>query len=143
MKLYTVGYEGRTVPEFVAILLEHGVTRVVDVRDRPWSRRRGFSAVALFETLRKAGIRYDPERGLGNPEHIRSLWKDGQLTRGKREYRALLRNGAAEQVERLAKLASIDCVALLCLEADQDKCHRSIVATEAASHRTSLEIQHL
>ncbi len=143
MKLYTIGYEGRTVRELVTILQEHSVTRVVDVRDRPWSRKRGFSAMALFEALRKAGIRYDPERNLGNPEQIRELWKNGQLPKGKREYRAHLRNGASEHVERLAKLSAVDVVALLCLEADSDRCHRTIVAEEAAIRRRSLEVQHL
>ena len=56
MELYTVGYEGRTLPQFVRLLREHGITRLVDVRERPASRKPGFSALPLLDALRKVGI---------------------------------------------------------------------------------------
>jgi len=47
MELFTVGYEGRTLPQFVRLLRDQGITRVIDVRERPVSRRKGFSAMPL------------------------------------------------------------------------------------------------
>jgi len=78
MELFTVGYEGRTLPQLVRILKEHEITRLVDVRHRPASRKRGSSALALFEELRRSGITYESDRLLGNPDEIRELWKNGE-----------------------------------------------------------------
>ena len=42
MRIFTIGYEGTTVPEFIAALKGAGVERVIDVRALPLSRRPGF-----------------------------------------------------------------------------------------------------
>jgi uncharacterized protein (DUF488 family) len=143
MELFTVGYEGRTLPQLVRLLEEHGVRRLVDVRERPYSRRKGFSATPLSEALRKAEIVYEPGFGLGNPDDIRSLWKNGELSEGKRKYRALLRNGRRDRVERVLALANLDPVALLCLEDDHEDCHRSVIAEEAARLDSRVAVRHL
>lgn len=143
MELYTVGYEGRTLPQFVRLLREHGITRLVDVRERPASRKPGFSALPLFEALRKAGITYESDRALGNPDEIRELWKNGSLTEGKVRYRKLLRNGRRTRVEVLLALASVDRVCILCFEGDPALCHRTIIAEEAARLEPGLTIHQL
>ena len=63
----SVGYEGRTPAEMVALLRAQRVSRVLDIRELPLSRRRGFSKTALAERLRKAGIEYRHLRFAGNP----------------------------------------------------------------------------
>lgn len=143
MDLFTVGYEGRTLPQLIRLLEEHGVRRLVDVRERPYSRRKGFSATPLSEALRKAGIVYEPGFGLGNPDDIRSMWKKGELSAGKRRYRALLRDGRRDRVEHLLALADLGPVALFCLEGDHDRCHRSVIAEEAARLDERLTVHHL
>jgi uncharacterized protein (DUF488 family) len=143
MELFTVGYEGRTLPQFVRLLQENGITRLVDVRERPASRKRGFSALPLFDALRKAGITYESDRALGNPEEIRTLWKNGSLREGKVRYRNLLRNGRRPRVELLLALSKIERVCILCYEGDADLCHRSVIAEEAARLEPDLVIQHL
>lgn len=92
MELFTVGCEGQTLPQFVRLLRDNDITRLVDVRERPASRKHGFSALPLFDALRKAGISYESDRALGNPPEIRALWKNGNLTEGKARYRKLLRS---------------------------------------------------
>jgi uncharacterized protein (DUF488 family) len=143
MELFTVGYSGRTLPQLVATLREHGVTRVVDVRDKPQSRKPGFSALALFEGLRKANIVYELDRALGNPEDIRDLWKSGRLAEGKTAFRRRLRNGTAHRVRFLVDLARIDRVAILCLEEDAGACHRGVIAEEAVRLAPEILIRHL
>jgi uncharacterized protein (DUF488 family) len=143
MELYTVGYEGRTLPQFVKLLREHGITRLVDVRERPASRKPGFSALPLFEALRKVGITYESDRELGNPDEIRELWKNGSLVEGKARYRKLLRNGRRTRVEVLLTLAGVDRVCILCFENDPDTCHRTIIAEEAARLEPDLRIYQL
>jgi len=63
-KLFTVGYEGRSIDELVDALRAAGVERLVDVRELPLSRRKGFSKTALGDTLRDAGIEYIHVRAL-------------------------------------------------------------------------------
>ena len=143
MELLTVGYESRTLPQLIRLLKEHEVTRLVDVRERPISRKKGFSAMALFEATRKAGITYETHQELGNPEDIRDKWKNGSISEGKKEYRALLRNGRRAHVQFLVGLTAIDRVAILCLEGDPDRCHRSIIAEEAVRLEPDLTVEHL
>lgn len=143
MELFTIGYEGRTLPQFIDLLHENGVTRLVDVRERPQSRKKGFSALALFDALRKAGIVYESDRRLGNPPEIRDLWKNGSLPEGKAKYRSKLRNGTAPRVRFLVDLARIDTICILCFEGDEDTCHRSVIAEEAVRLEPTLTIRHL
>ena len=42
MKIFTIGYEKSTQPELIAALQAAGVTRLIDVRAVPLSRRPGF-----------------------------------------------------------------------------------------------------
>jgi uncharacterized protein (DUF488 family) len=143
MELFTIGYEGRTLPQLVRILKEHGITRLVDVRLRPASRKRGFSALALFESLRRSGITYESDRLLGNPDEIRELWKNGSLGEGKRQYRKLIRNGRRTRVEVLVALSAAERLCVLCYEEDPELCHRTIIAEEAARLAPDLVIRAL
>lgn len=65
--IYTIGYEGRAIDEFIAMLAAEQIERVIDVRDLPLSRRRGFSKTPLGEALRGAGIEYVHMKSAGNP----------------------------------------------------------------------------
>lgn len=143
MELFTVGYEGRTLPQFVRLLQENGITRLVDVRERPASRKPGFSALPLFDALRKARITYESDRALGNPGPIRALWKNGSLPEGRVQYRELLRNGRRPRVEVLLAVCRNERVCILCYEGDPELCHRTVIAEEAARLEPNLVIRHL
>ena len=143
MDLHTVGYQGRTLPQFVKLLRDQGITLLVDVRERPVSRKRGFSALPLSEALRKAGIGYESDRQLGNPDNIRELWKYGSLDEGRARYRKLLRNGRKARISTLLDLAKDERVCILCFEADPDLCHRTVIAEEAVRLEPDLTIHQL
>jgi uncharacterized protein YeaO (DUF488 family) len=66
--------------------------------------------------------------GLGNPPEIRRLYLVGNHEEGHRAFRQHLSNGAGAALEDLTKTISNRRVALLCLERDARKCHRSVVA---------------
>lgn len=140
--LYTIGYEGRSPSEVVALLASHGVTRLVDVRQTPRSRVKGFSLMSLFERLRKAGITYEHKAELGNPPTIRAFFKNGSVAKGKRLYRNLIENGQSAHVNIIVGLARIEPTALLCVEKDVAQCHRSVLA-EVAAERGKFELVHL
>ena len=56
MALFTFGYEGLSIEDFVARLTLSGVREVFDVRELPLSRKRGFSKKSLAAALEAAGI---------------------------------------------------------------------------------------
>ena len=56
MRIFTIGYEGTTMAEFIGALKAAGVERVIDVRALPLSRRPGFSTTPLNGALAEAGI---------------------------------------------------------------------------------------
>src|SRR5437660_547721 len=92
-----VGYEGRTIDEFVNSLLRQGIQRLVDVRLTPLSRKRGFSKTALGLALEAAGITYEHRSALGNPKHNRTGFAgtDEEVSEAKAVFAALLRRPEA------------------------------------------------
>ncbi|MFD2418555.1 DUF488 domain-containing protein [Amycolatopsis pigmentata] len=128
-----VGYEGREVAEFVADLADRGVTRLVDVRLTPISRKRGFSKTALRQALAEVGIAYDHRRELGNPKENRPGFagSESELRHAKAAFADLLtRDDASRTLDEIRDCLRYERVALLCFEADQRRCHRDVVLTE-------------
>jgi hypothetical protein len=78
MRIFTIGYEGTTVPEFIAALKGAGVERVIDVRALPLSRRPGFSKSALTAALQESGIEYLHLKALGTPAEGRAAARAGR-----------------------------------------------------------------
>jgi len=73
--LYTIGYEVRNTDEFISELKKHDVTRLIDIRENPFSRKKGFSKSELMESLESVGIVYIHLKALGNPTEIRNKLK--------------------------------------------------------------------
>ena len=65
--LFTIGYEKARLADFLATLSGAGIATVIDVRDRPISRRPGFSKRQLEAAIEEAGMRYLSLRALGTP----------------------------------------------------------------------------
>ena len=128
MKLFTIGYEGATMDEFLSALREAGVERVIDVRALPLSRRPGFSKTPLKNALAEAGIDYVHLRALGTPAEGRAAARSGQQKRMETIYAAQL--GLPEALvaaEEMKALADERPSALLCFEREPAGCHRSLL----------------
>jgi uncharacterized protein (DUF488 family) len=130
----SVGYERhRDVGEFARRLHEAGVERVVDVRELPISRRRGYAKTALGETLGAEGIEYVHMRNLGNPKPYRDLYKSGNVEEGKELYTAYLQGEQRAALEQLASILPERKTALMCVEHDASVCHRTVILESLAS----------
>src|SRR3954447_15665830 len=105
--LFTIGYEGRELDEFLAALANAKVDRLIDIRELPLSRRRGFSKTPLRTALEGAGIEYVHMRSAGNP-----FRKDPD---GVAKYREHM---PPQAVDDVAEAARGHRAALLCYEAD-------------------------
>ncbi len=132
MALFTFGYEGLSIDSFIARVRKAGVTVVIDVRELPLSRKKGFSKTAFGAALKRAGIVYRHLPVFGCPKPIRNQYKaDGNWKRYERAFSAYL----ATQLSALTDLAAFSKTTkacLVCFEADFDFCHRSLVARAAA-----------
>ena len=69
-KLFTIGYEGADLKEFLTVLKNAGTDVLLDVRELPMSRRKGFSKNALKAALAEVGIDYRHEKRLGSPKDV-------------------------------------------------------------------------
>jgi Domain of unknown function DUF488 len=113
---FTLGYEQSEPEEFLRRLQANGVEMVVDVRDIPLSRKRGFSKIQLQELLARVDIEYLHVRALGAPKQIRyPLRAGGSWWEYVKGYSRVLRARTAE-IDTLIRLSREKRICLLCLE---------------------------
>ena len=128
MKIFTIGYEGTTMAEFLAALKSAGVKRVIDVRALPLSRRPGFSKSSLAASLLEAGIGYVHLKALGTPKRGRDAAKKGDRATLEEVYAGQLELPEAQaQAAQMLDLAGEKPSALLCFERDPCVCHRTLL----------------
>jgi uncharacterized protein (DUF488 family) len=137
--LFTIGYELHPTPEsLVSALQAAGVQRLVDVRELPNSRRKGFSKKALSEALEQGGIAYEHARALGNPH--RDLYRAGRIAEGEARFvEHLVSPAAMEELDALERTLDVP-TCLLCLEASPAHCHRTLVAQALRSRVPDLTV---
>lgn len=129
--LYTIGYEGTEISRFLGTLRECGIRRVIDIRDVPVSRKRGFSKGQLSAALEEQGIAYSHLKPLGDPKPGRDAMRRGDYPAFVEIYEAHLASDEAQQALRDAlELAREDISVLLCFERSPKECHRTLVASE-------------
>ena len=138
-EVVSVGYERRSIEDFVETLSSSGVDLLVDVRLNPISRKRGFSKTALTRALDDVGIAYRHERSLGNPRENRDPFRLGHQSARDR-YVWHLQNGASTVYRSVISLAQDSRVALLCYEREHSECHRSCILEMAQSEHPGLSI---
>lgn len=127
---------------FLADLKASGVKLVADVREAPISRKPGFSKSALAAALNGAGIAYRHFRPLGCPKPIRDRYRsDGDWDQYTRDFMAHL-GEQQSAIDEVAAAAELQPTALLCYEADFNRCHRTYVARAVAA-RLGWSVQHI
>ena len=141
--LYSIGYEKALLRDVVAALTAAGVATLIDVRDRPISRRPGFSKRQLAAAIEDAGMRYVHLHALGTPP-------EGRVAGRRREWGRfwaivadkLARPEAELELLQAAQIAAAAPSCLLCYEADWRVCHRRRIA-EILAARHDFTIRHL
>jgi len=141
LRIFTIGYEATTVPDFLAALKQAGVERVIDVRALPLSRRPGFSKSPLGAALGEVGIEYVHLKALGTPADGRTAARAGRHSDMARIYGGQLElpEAIAQSAQMLA-LAEEKPTALLCMEREPVHCHRTLLLNAVAP---DAEVVHL
>ena len=139
MEIWTIGHSTRTIEEFLALLAEHRIEAIADVRRFPGSRRMPwFNTEAFSAALGSRGIAYHHLVGLGgrrkaSPESKNTVWRVDAF----RAYADFLETPEFEhEREQLLRLANEQRTAIMCAEAVWWRCHRSIIsdALKARGH---------
>ena len=139
--IFTVGYQGLALADFLGLLGAHAIEHLVDIRESPVSRKAGFSKAALSDAVEHAGIRYSHVRALGCPKPIRDRYKaTGDWDRYTRDFKIYLAGQGTALAELRAAVAG-QRTCLLCYEADHERCHRRFVADAVAL--PDQEIRHI
>jgi len=123
-----IGYEGKTIDEFLFELLTNKITLLVDVRINPFSMKFDFNKKKLKTKLESIGIKYLHIPELGIPSESRKNLKNDK------DYQILFHNYTlyleTKKVElnRITKLARTEKIAMMCFEKDPNYCHRGIIS---------------
>jgi uncharacterized protein (DUF488 family) len=153
----TIGVYEFDLPSFIAALRAADVRLLVDVRQRRGVRGARYAwanARRLQAALAEAGIAYSHHVELAPTTELRHLQyaADDRRGEGKRSRTVLdpayVEGYVSEILDRadldalVAELPDDGAAALLCVEADPEACHRSLLAQRLAE-RYGLEVAHV
>jgi uncharacterized protein (DUF488 family) len=133
LKIYTLGYEGKSVDGFFNLIVQRGLKSIIDVRANPISRKYGFAKKTLSAIAEKLKIQYfhisglgipsDKRRGLGTTLSHTELFDDYEFR--------VLPDCSAYRKEAIDVISAQPSV-LVCMEEDAGFCHRSRLAKRLA-----------
>ena len=129
----TVGHSNHPLETFLALLRQHGVTVVADVRSAPYSRfNPQFNRKALEDRLETIGIEYVfLGRALGGRPDDPSCYEDGRVRYDRLARTPLFGDG----LERVVEGAGRQRIALMCAEKEPLDCHRTILVGRSLVER--------
>ena len=124
--LYTIGYEGMSLEEYLNKLIKYDIKVLCDVRRNPLSMKYGFSKNQLKSACENLGIQYKhfPELGIKSEDRRNvSTQNDIDLL-----FKSYLENTIPETIDSQENLVELikehKRTAITCFEADINKCHR-------------------
>ena len=130
MLVYTIGHSTRELDDFVAILQQYKIQRLVDVRSVPRSRHTPqFNRETFGDVLKKHKIDYQHLGELGGLRHAKkdstnTGWRNVSF-RGYADY--MQTKEFTHGIEELLTLARDKTTAIMCAEAVPWRCHRSMI----------------
>jgi uncharacterized protein (DUF488 family) len=140
--LFTIGYEGSSLEDYLNKLIKNNVKLLVDVRKNPLSMKFGFSKVLLKKYCESLNIAYIhiPEVGI-NSELRQELDTQEDYDKLFKTYKkTTLSETTSFQEDILSLLGEYDRIALTCFEANVCQCHRKPLA-EAIAKLPTFEYQ--
>jgi len=133
-EIWTIGHSTRSTEEFLALLHDHAIDSLVDVRSYPGSRRcPQFGRETMSVWLADDAITYQHASDLGGRRNrqpdvdpaINAAWRNASF-RNYADY--TLGNEYQAGIVQLAIMAQTSRVAFMCSEALPWRCHRSLIA---------------
>ena len=128
LQIFTIGHSNHSLEEFLALLSQHDVTAVADVRSAPYSRFcPQFNRDLLSATLEASGIRYSHLGSeLGGRSDDPACYEGGRI-----KYDLVARTGVfREGLSRVVRGAASYRIALMCTEKEPLDCHRTLLVAQ-------------
>ena len=132
--LFTIGYEGISLEQYLVKLVKNNVKLLIDVRKNPLSMKFGFSKSLLMKYCNSLDIEYVhyPEVGIDSSQR-KNLKEQVDYDTLFDAYKATtLKEEIAGQEKIIANIMDKKRVALTCFEAEHCQCHRSHLAESIA-----------
>lgn len=144
--LFTIGYEGITIEQYLNKLIKNDIRVLCDVRKNPVSMKYGFNKNQLKKACEGIGIKYlhFPEVGIESDQR-QQLKSQNDYNNLFDRYRSItLQSQIKIKEELLSLLKTNKRIALTCFEANICQCHRKVLAESIAGmEQTYSEIKHI
>ena len=125
-RLYTIGYEGKTLERYICTLIARDVKCLIDVRRNAFSRKFGFSKSTLKTAVESVGIEYVhvPQLGIDSASR-RKVKNEQDFQELMSEYQSTLHSKQDANLHVMSNLLTRHRrIALTCFEANSTDCHR-------------------
>ncbi|MFD1096109.1 DUF488 domain-containing protein [Salegentibacter chungangensis] len=143
--LFTIGYEGISLENYLNRLVKNNISLLIDVRKNPLSMKFGFSKTLLKRYCESLGINYlhIPEVGIDSSQR--------QKLETQADYDSLFENYKNTTLKETLQNQNIIIklvnehkrVALTCFEADICQCHRLPLAKSIINLDPTLHLEHI
>ena len=132
--IFTIGHSTHSAEAFLALLRQHEVEALADVRSSPFSRfNPQFNRLPLEQSLKADGISYVfLGKELGARSDDRSCYDHGRVQYSRLAQTALFQSGLDRVLQGSAKYR----VALMCAEKEPLECHRTLLVAKALAARS-------
>jgi uncharacterized protein (DUF488 family) len=141
----TIGHSNHTLDRFLALLAQHEIEAVVDIRRFPGSRKHPhFHRDNLAAALPKSGVEYHWLEALGGRRHKQrddspNLGLENQGFRNYADY--MLTHEFHEGMKELLEVARQKRTAIMCAEGLFWQCHRRLVSDFLIAN--GMTVQHI
>lgn len=144
IKLYTIGFTGKSAEKFFDLLRNNGVKKIVDTRINNVSQLAGFAkgsdlkffAEEIGHMTYEHNVDFAPTKELlANYRDKKVTWEQYEI-----EYLNLL------DMRKIAQKINVDLLhehCLLCSEHTPEKCHRRLLAEYLKQVKSDIQIIHL
>ncbi len=138
--IFTVGHSTHPLNRFIALLQEHNITALGDVRSKPYSRANPqFNREDLKKALKEVGIVYVfLGKELGARSKDPTCYEHGKVQYDRLALTKQFRSGVGRVQEGMTKFR----LALMCAEKEPLECHRTVLVARHLAE-LGIDVQHI
>jgi len=144
MKLYTIGFTGKTAEEFFSLLKDSGVRKIIDTRRNNASQLAAFARASDLPYFLKtiADIGYEHRLDMAPSQELLTAYRNKEID-WPTYHKRYLKEITANAITASLQAKELDRACLLCSEHEPDHCHRTPLAQHLKKRFPDLQIIHL